>query len=176
MPEPDRQLAEWIAERLRYRALHECIGRACEVSSLKALQAEISDCLVDQIPNINKFTINDRDWIKQSLREYGIVDLTFDVPAEWLNADYDTGMPLLDALGFWMDAEEVEQFEYVASLIGDNFEDPTLLGELKADLEDQHTVLRLILRGGETFPQTLTIEDACITNAASVWLYKHPYF
>jgi hypothetical protein len=176
MPRPDPQLAEWIADRLRYRSLPDITGHTCDSASLKTLDHDIRACLAELIPDIGKPLDHDPLWIKQSLREHGVIDLAYEIPSEWLDDGYEAGLQLLDRLGFLMDEDEAEQFDYVASLIGDNLEDPTLLGELKADLDDQQTILRLLLMGGEAFPQTLSIVDACITNAASVWLHKHPNY
>jgi hypothetical protein len=75
-------------------------------------------------------------------------------------------------LGFVMSEAEADEFTHVAQLLGDNLEEAADLILLKEELEAGQTYLRMLLIEEED-GRVYLIKDACLTNAQSVWLYKH---
>ena len=176
MPQFDMQLVQWIAEHLQYKTLPRLIGTVYQIESLRSLEADLREFLSPVIPGLRKLVDPDFILIKQILAKHKILDLTFAIMASPQILPASGGLELLSELGFLMDDNEAEQFDYVASLIGDNFDDPTLLGELEADLLESQTVLRILLEDIDGAQKTFSVVDACITNAPSVWLHKYPYY
>jgi hypothetical protein len=176
MPPYDMQLVQWIADRIRYATVQELIGVTCQIDNLRLLEADLSAVISQVLPDLGSLIDPEDRWIKETLIKHHVLDLTFAMQGNVIDDNAEGGVGLLGALGFLMDDDEAEQFEYVASLIGDNFEDPTLLGELQADLMEDRVVLRVLLKSIDETGRAFAVVDACITNAASVWLHKYPYY
>lgn len=176
MPQIDMQLVQWIAARLRYQPIPQIIGQTIQIDSLQVLEADLHAAISPQVPELGKLVDPELSSIKQTLAKHHVIDLTFQIEDNLVAEHTQTGIDLLNDLGFMMNTAELEQFEYVAALVGDNFDDPTLLSELQLDLMDEQMVLRILLRDVDGNANSFIVVDACITNAASVWLHKHPYY
>jgi hypothetical protein len=96
-----------------------------------------------------------------SFAKYGLLDLRFTAPGVVLAGPSSSQIRVCD--------------------------DPTCLEMLREDLDEGRTWLLLLLEGGRPdgppklsvppgyLPRPFRVVDACVTNAAGVWLWKHFY-
>lgn len=123
-----------------------------------------------------------------TVAKYGLLDLRFSAPAELLVGDVRTGVPLLRELGFLPGGEAGPQHRVC--------DDPICLEMLQDDIEEGRAWLKLFLEGGKPgdearieeplghvslrtpsayCPRSFRVLDACVSNAASVWVWK-PFY
>jgi hypothetical protein len=120
--------------------------------------------------------------------KYGYLDVRFIAPDEVLAGEPGGGTSLLRELGY-LPAGDAETPAGVC-------DDPICLEMLRENLDEGRTWVRLLLEGGRPGPESrfagpdghvsyrvpkgylprpFRIADACVTNAAGVWLWKHFY-
>jgi hypothetical protein len=184
MQTPDSGIIKWLAQTLRYKLMPEYIGRELVIHELASIDDDIRRVLEAEIPEPAEWFALPASEVEEALLKHGIIDVSYIVPAGMLDSDYETGIELLQSLGFIMDSAEERAFEVVSQLVGDKLDDATDLLVLKEDLEEGSTYLRLFLhaepasqeQSPDLLPCLFVIDDACIANAQSVWLHRHFYW
>ena len=174
-----------VAERLRYRALDELVGREVLVRSTASAAEDVRQGLQ---PDAEAWEyVGPETWrLEGVLATYGFLDLEFRAPASLLERGYESGVALLEGLGFVERPREAQKPNRKSPAAGG--EDPTCLEKLEEDLVKGLTVVRIYLDTDVPIkkgffikpspgylPRTFTVEDACATNAGSVWFHKYFY-
>lgn len=175
-----------IARQIRYRPLTELIGKTIQLDGLD----QVEGVLLNVLPAGCQLLV-DVDHMTASLAKYGLLDLEFSAPAEALSIDSLSGIQVLRAnpLLLPIDPEDI---------IPEDIKDGEVqLAHCLAQLERNKTVAKLFLTStyptmtieeklrfyklyhkqlpNDFFPRAFVIKDACITNLASIWFWKHLY-
>lgn len=174
-----------LARNLRYRELTHLIGKHLHVHFVYTIEDDIRAAFESDFPAESKLIHPATDYIERALTRYGLLDLTFETPKDLLNAEFESGVTLLERLGFMDNAEMVELAKELAT-----DDDPTCLDELDRELQQGKTVIRLLLKAEErggyhsgilihptpgVVDTDFVIEDAAVTNSGFVWFHKHFY-
>jgi hypothetical protein len=183
----DTQLIKSVARGLRYRSLDHLIGRAIEVHDLDQIEDAVRFGLGPDMPEDCRLAGPERHICEVAVAKYGILDLRFTAPGNLLTGEARTGVRLLRELGYLPKNQGPQQ------RVGDYMMCLTMLQE---HLTEGRTYFRLFLKGGRAgqdaaaegpddgvslrvpagyLPRAFHIVDACVTNAAAVWLWKHFY-
>jgi hypothetical protein len=184
----DTGLVRSVARGLRYRPLARLGGRVVEVTDLDRIEDAVRTALGTDLPDGCGLAGPEPPFREGAVAKYGILDLRFTAPGDMLAGDALTGVPQLRQLGFLPGGE--------AGPLHRVCDDPTCLEILQEDLDEGRTWLLLFLEGGEPgddsrvtgpdgrfsfrvptgyLPRPFKVIDACVTNARSVWLWKHFY-
>jgi hypothetical protein len=185
----DTELVRDVARGLRYRTLDSLVGRSIEVGAIDTVEDAIVAGLGGGLPQGCRLAGPELHYRVVAVAKCGILDLRFTAPRELLLGDgVRTGVPLLRELGYLPD-----EMGGAPSRVGD---DPLCLEMLEEDVNAGATWLLLFLKGGHPgdaarvedaeghvsfrvpegyLPRPFRIVDACVTNAAGVWLWKHFY-
>lgn len=193
-------LIKKLARELRYRSLPDLVGCEITINSLASVQADIRAALGDALPSGCKFVESDAKNIEVPLAKYGLIDITLIAPPDVLDSSRRAGARLLRELGF-IDgpvSQDVRENRDVT------VPDPTCLELLAEGVNKEESLIKLFLssipqsdlkqhflnllikkqeHGWDAafklperfFPRAFQLEDACITNADSVWFHKHFY-
>jgi hypothetical protein len=183
----DTQLIKSVARGLRYRSLDHLIGRAIEIHDLDQIEDAVRFGLGPDMPEDCRLAGPERHTREVAVAKYGILDLRFTAPGNLLTGEARTGVRLLRELGYLPKHQDPQQ------RVGDYMMCLTMLQE---NLTEGRTYFRLFLKDGRPrdeaivngpdgdislrvpdsyLPQAFRIIDACVSNAASVWLWKHFY-
>lgn len=178
----DTELVRRIARGLRYRPLEQVVGRTVLVRDLDAVEEAVRVELGDEFPAACRLDGPGLIYRHGAVAKYGILDLRFSAPDDLL-VDAASGVPLLRELGF-LPGAGTEQPQQVC-------DDPVCLEMLAEEIAVGRVFLSLFLEGGRPgstpaelvqlqipegyLPRSFRVVDACVTNAASVWLWKHFY-
>lgn len=167
---------------LRYRQLDEVFGEKVEITSPATAAAELKEFLEKKLPWLKGQVQNDLS--RQQLMKYGMMDLTIKLT----NKPECPPASLVDfrSLGF-MEAEQIKVEgggglrSFVSPILEEVLEDTTrdiyfvrayLVGSADYGAIPSRTKIDE-MQFRESFPRTLTINDACLTNSDSVWVVKH---
>jgi hypothetical protein len=177
----DTELVRRVARGLRYRPLGQLVGRTVLVRDLDAIEEAVRVGLGDEFPVACRLDGPELVYRHGAVAKYGILDLRFSVLTDLL-VGAASGVPLLRELGFL--PGESEQPLPVC-------DDPVCLEMLAEEVAAGHVFVNLFLEGGRPeaapggserlrvpegyLPRSFRVVDACVTNAASVWLWKHFY-
>lgn len=181
------------ARSLRYQTVVEPIGVEVKVTSAEAAPEEVLRTLRDNIPDEAAFVGPDVANRAGTIGKYGLLDLKYEVDERRLLSLSLGTVPLLLELGYVQRFED-EELDDLASEEG-LFELDWLscLDDLAEEAMIEHAYLKIMLatrmelsieermkyaRTGlpaAFWPLSFTVQDVCITNVASVWLFKHFY-
>ena len=167
-----------VARGLRYVTLADLINRPVTVQSIESADSDLLPVIGDYV---------DRDGSTPPLlhigggvhRKYGFLDVYLRGKSELLTKEARSGIPLLLSLGL------------ISREDGDVFMCPDDFEQMAHDIAQRQTHLRLIMvdegfdpaghRLGmiddytRKFPIQFRITDACVSNSAYVWRWKHFY-
>jgi hypothetical protein len=184
----DTSLVHSVASGLRYRSLDHLVGRVVEIRDLDRIEDTVRLALATDLPDGCRLAGPEPHFRETAVAKYGILDLRFIVPGDMLVGNVLTGVPLLRELGYLPGREAGPQNRAC--------DDPICLEMLQEDLDEGRTWLRLFLEGGRPgdeariegadgivsfrvpegyLPRPFKVIDACVANAAGVWLWKHFY-
>lgn len=177
-----------VARLLRYRTLTPMLGQTVMISSRTLIATETA-ALVSRFVDGCSFAGPTQKNLDGQIAKYGILDLHFDAPSSILDADADTGVPLLRDLGF-VDNGIEDLAEGRTGILAD------CLNILHDGIEENKTHLLLFIESTEPnvpkmtvterfqrihdpsiirFPITFKVVDACVSNSLAVWMNKHFY-
>jgi O-acetyl-ADP-ribose deacetylase len=182
-----RWIVRQVARRLRYQTLDELVGQIITLCTLQTTLADIQVVLDKSYPGCVFAGPEEPNRIG-ALAKYGLLDLRYNAPASLAATEAHRGLSLLKDLGLvWHPGEatweigNADTFGFVTDLLGDFDRNETLL-LLFLEQRPKRTLpppaeWEMCFRDPSlmTFPKTMEIVDACITNSASVWLDKHFY-
>ena len=194
-------LLKKIAKEICYRSLPSLKGRNVIIKSKKTSIIDIHSVICDQSPyELVPYELVPYE-CSDAVAKYGIQDLSFKVPATVLESNYQSGISLLQELGYVPPHEELEEARKNARETGmKSPDDPFCWQELAEDIAKGHTLLLLFMKGEPVFPQEFwsvplsrkkkrqrmlkrasyfprefKIIDACYTNARGVWFHRYFY-
>ncbi len=159
-----------IARNLRYTSVRPLIGLKVTLQSNLDVPQNLHAHIQKKLEYELEFKGPSAVERELALVKYSILDLTFLLNADVLDSTGGSNIDTLTDLGF--DGNLTE------------------LGSLKSEIRKHKAYLRLFLKStlmndkerltlrhlaDDYFPHTFRIEDACITNAPSVWFFKHFY-
>lgn len=178
-----RTLLFRLGRELRYRALPELVGRTIEPDSVDAVLPALGSLVEPWLGTAPAWLAHTH--LPGALAKYGLIDIACSAPPSLL-ADASRGISVLRANQFlpakgqrWDDDVQGGPFDG----------DPTCLEELVSELDRNTCWLKLYLveADGESrrglrlklppgyFPRRFVVDDACVTNASSIWFHKHFY-
>src|SRR6266404_4446149 len=129
-----------VSRQLKYRELPALIGRRVVVTSAASACAEVHAQLHGSLPYGARFKGPESQYITRALAKYGILDPEFTVPGILWEPGDSLGLRLLEEFGFVVrDQLPAEQL----GLLDDK--DPTCLEQLREDIIEQRTVLKVFL-------------------------------
>ncbi len=170
--------------QLLYRQLNEVFGEVIEISSPSLAAAEVRERMQEKLPWLKGLVQNDNS--RTQLMKYGSLDIAMrltdcpSVPQATLNEFRSLGFlpSIYDRLeeekGMGADmspfAREVLE-ETAKNVMYARF---YLIGrETDFTNPDFNSFNQMKFR--ESFPRRMTVSDACLANAKSVWCLKYPY-
>lgn len=184
-----RRLLHALAHELHYRPLPQLVGRQVVIEEFAGLTALARELLEE--PGAALTRPDDAAHFTAVLGKYGLIDLAATLPREGPPAP----TPPRENLRVWSEAGWLERAEddepELALAVGQGLE------EALAELRSGVTYGRLFLhterlfeglrewrawtRSGATLPagylpRAFTIADACVTNYAGIWQWKHFYW
>jgi hypothetical protein len=182
----DTHLVKAVARSLRYRSLDHLIGRPVEIRDIGRVEEAVRSALGPDLPDGCRLAGPEPIYRHGAVAKYGILDLVFSVPGEMPIGDVRGGLALLHDLGF-LPGGDGPQHRVC--------DDPLCLEMLQEELDEGRVWLLLFLEGGRPdgsrvedadgqvdyripegyLPRPFLVVDACLTNARSVWLWKHFY-
>ncbi|MCB1043765.1 MAG: hypothetical protein KDC35_12545 [Acidobacteria bacterium] len=159
-----------LTKNLRYASFRPLIGLTTTIESLRSMPHDVTPHLEKRIRSSLTFDGPTLPECEMTLIKYGILDLRFKIDQETLDRTDEVTIDTLSSLGFSREDLDDE------------------LRSLRSEIKKGKAYLRLFLRDAsgslpqtsfeipETyFPHEFVIEDACLTNAPSVWVFKHFY-
>lgn len=170
-----------ILARLKYQELPQLMGRSIHVSSAETAPVEVLVQCQDVLPLSTEFCQPELEVRRGTIRQYGILDLTYSIDPAELQPIILGGESLVQNLGLFQDIESMIEF------------DGGWEADLWEDLSQGKAYVRLFLRTWEEllpeereyrriygvptdfFIPTYKILDAAFTNSAWVWFLKHFY-
>jgi hypothetical protein len=171
-----------VARSLQYRPLEHLVGRTVLVRDLDAVEEAVRASLGPEFPAACRLDGPELVYRHGAVAKYGILDLRFSAP-DGLLVDAASGVPLLRELGFLPTAGAEQPLPVC--------DDPVCLEMLAEEIAVGRVFLNLFLEGGRPastpaelvqlripegyLPRSFRVVDACVTNAASVWLWKRFY-
>lgn len=161
-----------LTSRLRYASETSLIGLEIDIQSARTLPSDIRQALVQwglPIMRLRSPTPAEREL---SLVKYAVLDLTYILDPEALENTDPGSLNTLDELGFDVTGDENHWM-----VLGSEVKQCKAYLRLFLRASDTNQLARISSRRlpNEFFPQVFRIEDACLTNAPSVWLFKHFY-
>jgi hypothetical protein len=182
---PSQTLLRRLARELRYRPLPALVGRTVVVDAVGVVESSLRTLVVTQ-------GIEPGRWLERNvvgtIAKYDLIDAEFEAAPEALDhPDTRTGIPVLRELGLLpgdganplAPEDDLGCFDLIADGIdsGGSALKVFLTSEVRRDRRDP-TVMEQMIRlqlPTDYFPRRFVVDDACITNSASVWLGKHFY-
>ena len=184
----DNTLLLNVARNLRYRTLAPMVGQSITISARALITAE-TEAFVGRFADDCLFAGPEQEYLDGQIAKYGILDLRFSAPTTLLDADTDSGVPLLRQLGF-IDDDARDSIDE----LGDD--GSCCLEELRDGIAENKTHLLLFLVSPDLdvsemlmmdrmariqdpsiidFPIVFSVVDACVSNSSFVWINKHFY-
>src|SRR5258708_3779880 len=94
------QLIKRLAHTLRYYPLLDLIGKTANITGLATVEHDILEALHGWLPGDCRLIKPEARFVKVALAKYGLMDLTFQLPAPPLDREYESGISVLKKLGF----------------------------------------------------------------------------
>ncbi len=179
-------LIKSIARGLKYSSLDGLIGQTTNITSLATAENEVRKLLQRNLDGQFEVLPSKAKSLQGTIAKYGIIDATFDA-RNVVMAEFESGLPLMKRLNLLQDLPDDDEFAREIAL--------DVLQGLVGEIERGKTLAKVFLRTNvsiysvrerisfvtnglptDFFPRTFVVEDACVTNADSVWLNKHVYF
>ena len=176
-------LVRRVARRIRYRTFDDLIDKTLSLSSIDSVEADIQSFIKRYCPAA-EYSVQSDNQLFEAFVKYGILDIEFRVEDFLLAAEFRTGIPLLKALGYLPQPDQItdEDKEFNRGF----------LEEMDEDIDKDDTLLKVFLVDPEfqessgweqriqdltriPFPIEFRVLDACVTNSGGVWLNKHFY-
>lgn len=171
--------------QLLYRELNEVLGEIIEISSPSLAAAEVKERMHEKLPWLKGLVQNDIS--RAQLMKYGMLDITMrltdcpEIPQATRNQFRSLGFlpSIYDRL------EETKDMGGAMSPFLEEVLDDTARGIMYArfyligsdsdytNIDTKNKFSQMKFR--ESFPRRMTVVDACLSNAESVWCLKHLY-
>lgn len=166
---------------LVYTSLDQVVGKRARVASAESALDDVIAALAEHLPITVTTNGPDLRHLEGAIAKYGLLDLTYGIASTTLPIDRP-GISLLRGVGLVEGSEPDPDGLFSA----DDF-----LNEMVLEAEGPDLYLKLFLQTEiETpaemmrfsgslpagfWPATFIVNDACLTNARSIWLMKHLY-
>jgi hypothetical protein len=171
-----------LARSLIYSVLDELLLQKVVVHSAETAPEDILAGLAGRIPPGTLFIGPELRHRSGTIAKYGLLDLRYQVEIPVSRPQAVHGLTALRELGFLEKASEDEAEDDLLFLKDMLEETGTGHLFLKVFLETEYDIekakrLRRLYEGmpSSFWPREFIVGDACITNAASVWINKHFY-
>jgi len=186
-------LAKTLGRALRYEPMPELLGIEVAVSGPETAAQDVARAIEERLDFEVELEGPPLRFLTGAAIKYGLLDLDYrvrDLAAESVRFG---GVPVLRELGFagGCDApdEPWEEGEEGCDLAGDG----SVLQMLVEEVSEGRVFLRVLLKEPSStqdvdrlrwlvkgppedfWPRTFRVDDACLTNAPSVWFLKHLY-
>ncbi len=170
-----------LARALRYRTLHEAIGRRVGVTSEASIIPNILAALGDCLPAELARSTNPAAGLP-TVAKYALLDLEFrttkiDLPRLSLGELRELGLLVRAPIaGDDIANDDFGLAQFVEEACGGNLFVKVMLDaidDVRPIMERLQDTLRGLPR--DYFPRDFRVRDACITNVSAIWLGKHFY-
>jgi len=172
------------SKKLKYRYRSKLVGMKVTINRIETIEEDICHAISEIFPEEYKL-ISDKYCVEGTIVKYDLLDLTFSTSSKLLESKYESGIPLLEKLGFLpLRGEEKDD------------RDPNFMSSLAKDIDRNKKYIKMFLRRVDRrpiikiledcqkfdynlppdyLPQQFKIENACITNSDWIWVYEYVY-